>query len=257
MYNRSRKTKVDDKSGHYAVIAGFCVICLLAIFFTLYNPKQKFAEMQIIDESQILVHNGRGHQFTHGPNKMFEQKTLSDAKSLFMSALTDTNQISACKSSSDVEGVSKDEEEQIEIPDNYDWREAYPQCVQPVMDIGADRNCSASYAFTTLSATEDRICMATNQTVKLSSQELIDCDVNTLGCEGGYANKVLNWGKKKGFITEDCMEYTGTKNECQVDHLESNECRVNNEMYRVTDYCFAFNPQNIQREIKKNGPVVG
>ncbi|MGB1606939.1 MAG: hypothetical protein ACPIOQ_80180 [Promethearchaeia archaeon] len=32
-----------------------------------------------------------------------------------------------------------------------------------------DFNCSASYAMTTLSVVEDRICMATNQTTKLSS----------------------------------------------------------------------------------------
>lgn len=147
---------------------------------------------------------------------------------------------------------------QIDVPPAYDWRDEYPQCVQPVMDIGHDKNCSASYVFATLSAVEDRICMVTNQTLKLSSTELIDCDVNSAGCEGGYVNKVLNWGKKKGYITEECMDgYSGKKNECQVDHLESNECRVNNEMYRVNDYCFAFNPTNIQREIIKNGPVIG
>jgi len=43
---------------YYGVLAGFCVICVLAIFITLFSPKQKFAEMKVIDESQILIHNG-------------------------------------------------------------------------------------------------------------------------------------------------------------------------------------------------------
>jgi len=125
------------------------------------------------------------------------------------------------------------------------------------MDVGANFNCSASYAMTTLSVVEDRICMATNQTTKLSSQEIIDCDINSMGCEGGYANRVLAWGKKKGFITDECMEYSGSKTECEVDHFESNACRVNSEFYRVNDYCLAIQGINIQREIIKNGPVIG
>jgi hypothetical protein len=75
------------------------------------------------------------------------------------------------------------------------------------MSIGANTNCSVSYAMAALSAVEDRICMGSNNTVKLSTQEIIDCDVNQFGCDGGYVNKLLTWGKKKGFITEECMEY--------------------------------------------------
>jgi len=42
---------------------------------------------------------------------MFEQKTLADAKQMFMSALSDTNNIGACKTSTGIEGVSPDEED--------------------------------------------------------------------------------------------------------------------------------------------------
>ena len=40
----------------------------------------------------------------------------------------------------------------IDLPEAYDWRETYPQCVQKAVDIGNDKNCSSTYAFTTLSA---------------------------------------------------------------------------------------------------------
>ena len=57
MQNRGKK-KADDMSQYYWVIGGFVVICLLAIGITLFSPKQKFAEMKIIDESQFMIHNG-------------------------------------------------------------------------------------------------------------------------------------------------------------------------------------------------------
>jgi len=174
-----------------------------------------------------------------------------------MSALSDTNQIGNCKTSKKTDPEAEFDEMEIEVPDSYDWREQYPHCVQPVHDIGADRNCSASYAMATLGVVEDRICMGSNQTVRLSSQEIIDCDDNEFGCEGGYANKVLTWGKKKGFITEECHEYKGQKNECEIDHLESNQCRIENQIYKVNDFCLAMQSDSIKREIVTNGPIIG
>jgi cathepsin B len=99
--------------------------------------------------------------------------------------------------------------------------------------------------------------MGSNHTVKLSAQELIDCDDNSFGCEGGYGNKVLTWGKKKGFIEESCMPYGGKAMECEVDHLEGNQCRLEQQIYKVNDYCLAMQGENLKREIFKNGPVLG
>jgi hypothetical protein len=60
---------------------------------------------------------------------MFQAKTIADAKNMFMSALSDTNQIGNCKTSKHMQEGDNWEELEIEIPDSYDWREAYPQCV--------------------------------------------------------------------------------------------------------------------------------
>jgi sRNA-binding regulator protein Hfq len=92
--------------------------------------------------------------------------------------------------------------------------------------------------------------------MQLSAQEIIDCDGNQFGCEGGYVNKVLNFGKKKGFIQQDCMEYNGKKEECGVEHFEVNECRVESQIWKVNDYCIAIQEENIKRELFKNGPVI-
>ena len=64
-----------------------------------------------------------------------------------------------------------EDEMDIDLPEQYDWREAYPHCVQPVQSIGYGdaKNCSASYAMVTLGVAEDKICMSQNNTVKLSA----------------------------------------------------------------------------------------
>jgi len=45
----------------------------------------------VLDDANILVHNGQGFNFKHARNSFFEGKTLADAKQLFASALSDTN----------------------------------------------------------------------------------------------------------------------------------------------------------------------
>ncbi len=90
----------------------------------------------------------------------------------------------------------------------------------------------------------------------MSAQEIINCDKSNYQCEGGYATRVLNWGKRKGFIPEQCYAYNGTKGECDEDHLTDNECRANNLVYKVIDYCLAQDDKGIKKEILKNGPVI-
>ena len=122
--NRNKKAATDPMQPYYNVIYGFIVICVLAIAVTIFSPKQKFSEMNVLDESNFLIHNGQGHQFKHGENSFFEGKTLSDAKQMFASALSDTNNLGTCKTSRDLDAETPDME--IELPESYDWREAYP-----------------------------------------------------------------------------------------------------------------------------------
>jgi hypothetical protein len=46
--------------------------------------------------------------------------------------------------------------------------------------------------------------MGSGKKVHLSAQELIDCDKTSKGCDGGNVNRVLLWGKRKGFIATEC-----------------------------------------------------
>jgi len=41
------------------VIGVFVAICVGAVIYVLLNPKKSFASMPVIDEAQMLVHNGQ------------------------------------------------------------------------------------------------------------------------------------------------------------------------------------------------------
>ena len=75
--------------------------------------------------------------------------------------------------------------------------------------------------------------------VRLSAQELLDCDRTSNGCQGGNCNRAITWGKKKGFIPEQCYPNTGKQGECPDEHLTENTCRQTNNFYRVIDFCLA------------------
>jgi len=63
-------------------------------------------------------------------------------------------------------------------------------------------------------------------------------------------NRVLAWGKRKGFVEEECYsnlaepvegvdENSLATVECTSESLAENECRMNNNIYKVVDYCLA------------------
>ena len=65
MLRRSREKVKPSNQGQYtAVIAFFCVSMVAALVYTIMNPTQSFAEMPVLDESAMLVHNGQSHRFT-------------------------------------------------------------------------------------------------------------------------------------------------------------------------------------------------
>lgn len=104
-------------------------------------------------------------------------------------------------------------------------------------------------------AIEDRVCSGSGVKVTLSAEEVLQCDKSSQGCKGGQANRALLWGKRKGFIPESC--YQSDKGTCPADHLKTNECRGENEIYKVVDYCLAKQEnEGIKREIMTNGPVI-
>ena len=113
----------------------------------------------------------------------------------------------------------------MELPESYDWREKFPQCAREEAQT-VEKECASSYVHASLSAVEDRICMGSGNIVRLSKEELIDCDKTTQGCKGGTVNRALAWGKRKGYVPEECyVRDEDDSSECTMEKVQENECR--------------------------------
>jgi len=128
----------------------FAIIMVVMLVYTVMNPKKNFAETPAIDESAILVHNGANYRYKQGTNAFFEDKMITELKTLFDVSLSDTTNLPACKSN------DAEEKKKVEVPESYDWRKANPGCVQQNTEM--PHGCSASHITSTLSAMSDHIC---------------------------------------------------------------------------------------------------
>ncbi|XP_068938936.1 cathepsin L2-like [Petaurus breviceps papuanus] len=105
-----------------------------------------------------------------------------------------------------------------DLPKSVDWRKhGY---VTPVRVQG---KCGSCWAFSATGALEGQLFRKTGKLVKLSPQNLIDCD-KFQGCRGGSVIGAFNYIKKnKGVVSEDCYPYEAKKNkECSY----KSECTV-------------------------------
>jgi hypothetical protein len=58
MFKRNKKADSQMKQ-YYIVIGAFVGVCVLSVLYVLLNPKKSFAQMPVIDDTAILVHNGQ------------------------------------------------------------------------------------------------------------------------------------------------------------------------------------------------------
>lgn len=65
--------------------------------------------------------------------------------------------------------------------ESVDWRTW--GIVGSIKDQGS---CGGDFAFSTTAAAESAYAIKTGKLFDLSEQYLIDCDINSFGCQGGY-----------------------------------------------------------------------
>jgi C1A family cysteine protease len=73
------------------------------------------------------------------------------------------------------------------LPKDFDPRakgEKFEKCIHPIRD---QAQCGSCWAFGATEALSDRFCIS-GQDVILSPQDLVSCDGNNYGCDGGYLN---------------------------------------------------------------------
>jgi len=94
------------------------------------------------------------------------------------------------------------------LPVNFDLRKKWPNCIAPVKDQG---NCGSCWAFPTADVLGDNRCIIQfkpKEGVQLSQQDLVSCDYNDYGCNGGYLDYAFYYMTTVGISTNSCIPYT-------------------------------------------------
>ena len=148
------------------------------------------------------------------------------------------------------EGIEVEEEED-DVPESFDFRTQWPDCVG---EIRNQASCGSCWAFSGAVAFQQRLCIAGGDKVVLSPQDSVSCDKANLGCQGGYLPRTWNYYKTTGLVTENCFPYTsqkGTFEACITECKDGSEWKK----YKISDYSSFIGVNAIRKEILENGPV--
>ena len=96
------------------------------------------------------------------------------------------------------------------LPNSYDWTTAGG--VTPVKDQGY---CGSCYAFSAVAAIESAILIKTGKVVSLSEQQIVDCNYENYGCNGGFMDLVYDYLQTKYLATSANYPYTAQDGSCQ------------------------------------------
>lgn len=135
-----------------------------------------------------------------------------------------------------------------EIPDNFDVRNKWPNCVSKIYDQGS---CGACYAFSAAAAFSMRFCIKNNlaEIINFSPQNLVNC---LSGCKGEFPDIVWDYMNEYGITTDECISYKNSQKSCSLNC----DYKTNKFIkYHSGNTVFLEDETSIKREIMTNGPV--
>lgn len=105
----------------------------------------------------------------------------------------------------------------IHLPPSVDWRKQ--GAVTPVKDQG---KCGSCWAFSTIVGVEGINKIKTNELTSLSEQELVDCESDNQGCDGGLMENALEFIKQSGGVTtESLYPYRARDGNCDASKMNA------------------------------------
>ena len=134
------------------------------------------------------------------------------------------------------------------IPESFDSREKWKNCIPKIYDQGS---CGACYAISVSTAFSMRYCIRNelSEIINFSPQNLINC---LSGCKGEFPDIAWNYLNNSGITTDNCLSYKGDGNICD------SKCDFNNikfNKYYAGKTKFLEDENEIKKEILTNGPV--
>ncbi|CAK9040063.1 unnamed protein product [Durusdinium trenchii] len=229
------RKKKRDKSFEYNLWIGStaCVV-LVGCAIALFAPSADLVEALVNDPSLVAHVNRNAQGWKAAESPFFQDWSLGDVRRLSGVKVSNAGVLAECTLPD------------VTVPRSFDARERWPHCFSGVYDMG---NCSSSWAIAAVSSMTDRLCIAQNERLELSVQQLLSCDQKFgKGCNGGALDMVWNYMKEEGLVSSTCFPYKADALPCSF--------QCNEEPKRLSSACRLSTAEQIRREIFINGPVV-
>jgi len=171
-----------------------------------------------------------------------------------------------------------------DIPDNFDSREQWPDCLS-IAEIRDQGNCGSCWAFGAAEAMSDRTCIGSGGkfTGDLSAEDLLSCCKSCgMGCNGGFPGSAWEFWVSSGLVTgglfgssTGCHPYeiapcehhtTGPRPACSSSLDKTPKCvhlcqkgyngsYTQDKVFGLKAYAVHRQEKQIQLEIMTHGPV--
>lgn len=141
------------------------------------------------------------------------------------------------------------------LPEFFDAREKWPDCIK---GIGDQQYCGSCFAFSSSAVLSDRFCIHSDGefNITLSPQDLVSCDILDQGCNGGYPFTTWTYLITQGIITDKCRPYTSGRGDVEkCDRKTCSDGVTKYRRYKARDYYTFLSINAIKREIMNNGPI--
>jgi cathepsin B len=144
-----------------------------------------------------------------------------------------------------------------DLPDSFDSRQQWPDCIHEIRD---QQRCGSCWAFAASEVVSDRFCITSNRSVNtiLSPQDLVSCDTNDYGCNGGYVDKSWDYIRDVGIVTDECLPYVsgdGDSRTCPF-QKSSGTCKKGTfKKYRVTSHQQHLTIADAKTSLLNEGPL--
>jgi len=145
-----------------------------------------------------------------------------------------------------------------DLPESFDSRQQWPDCIHPIRD---QAQCGSCWAFGASEALSDRFCIFGGDNVVLSPQYLVSCDRGDFGCNGGLLGSAWK-AMKAGIPSDKCMPYSssnGDRGACMRKCVDGSDPKLYKakSAYSVVGL-FDFGKRRVNKikhELITNGPV--
>jgi C1A family cysteine protease len=101
-------------------------------------------------------------------------------------------------------------------PTSVDWRTQ--GAVTPVKNQG---QCGSCWSFSTTGSLEGLYFINKGKLLSFSEQQIVDCDTNDNGCEGGLPYQAMEYTADAGLEAEDTYPYTAADGDCAYKKLKA------------------------------------